>query len=614
MCGIIGYIGTRDATPLLIEGLRRLEYRGYDSAGIAYLSEGRLKIQRAVGKLSSLEAVLSRDLSPSHLGIGHTRWATHGKPTEENAHPHRAGAIALIHNGIIENYRVLRDTLVASGRDFSSETDTEVIAHLIDRRYQTGVSFKQAVSETLTQIEGSFALCIICEDEPQQMIAVRRGSPLTIGMGSKEFFVASDVQAFVAQTSEAIFLDDGEMAHFSDNGVCFYDAEGRSQSKQATTLSHDQSFTGKGTFRHFMQKEIHEQSRAIMDTLFGRVSQQAEAVCPDDLIQAAPSLGKVDLARSRRILLVGCGTSWHSALIGKFFFEAIAGIPTEVDIASEFRYRNPPLSKGDLLIATSQSGETADTLAALREAQIKGVQTLAICNVVGSTLSREAGRVLYTRAGPEIAVASTKAFTTQLVAFFLLACFFGQTRKTLPVKLRKQLVRELLAIPHKIDILMAQEQAVATIAKQYFRCRDFLFLGRNLHYPVALEGALKLKEVSYIHAEGYPAGEMKHGPIALIDEHMPVVVIVPRDHVREKVISNIMEVKARDGKIIAVTHGDDAEAAALADAVISTPEVSPYLSPILTVIPLQMLAYHVALLRGSDIDQPRNLAKSVTVE
>ncbi|MBI3805655.1 MAG: glutamine--fructose-6-phosphate transaminase (isomerizing) [Nitrospirae bacterium] len=609
MCGIIGYIGEKNVVSVLVDGLRRLEYRGYDSAGIAYFADGALDVRRSVGKLAALEANLSPIPPNGHSGIGHTRWATHGKPSEENAHPHRAGSLVVVHNGIIENYLSLKKGLQAQGRLFTSDTDTEVIVHLIDQFYQSGMPLEKAVQGAIERMVGSYAICVLSEKEPERLIAFRSGCPLVVGVGEKEFFVASDIPAFLSHTREVIFLDDGELAVMTRSGAEIFDLKGALLSKKSQHISWDPVMAEKGGYRHFMQKEIHEQPRALVDTIRGRVGQEAGEVFLEEV-----GLSAKDLQNFRRAILVGCGTSWHAALVGKFLIESLSHLPVEVDIASEFRYRNPRLASNDLLVVISQSGETADTLAALKEAKSKKARTLAICNVVGSSISREAESIFYTHAGPEISVASTKAFTTQLTALTLLAIDFGRKRGVLQEEQGKQLIHALVHLPKQIEELLRHEERVAAIAKRFFRHRDFLYLGRGIQYPVALEGALKLKEISYIHAEGYPAGEMKHGPIALIDENMPVVVLAPKDEVYDKMVNNVMEVKARGGIIIAFAEEGDNEIASLADEVFFVPKVHPQLSPILMTIPLQLLAYYIAVLRGSDVDQPRNLAKSVTVE
>ncbi len=609
MCGIIGYVGPRNVVSLVVDGLRRLEYRGYDSAGIAYFLEGELQLKRSVGKLASLEAILPPTPSDGIAGIGHTRWATHGKPSEDNAHPHRAGSLVLVHNGIIENYLSLKKKLEADGRVFTSDTDSEVIIHLIDSAYQGGDSLEASVRHAVSKMKGSYAFCVLSEDAPESLIAVRSGCPLVVGLGEDEFFVASDIPAFLSHTRKVIYVEDGELVRFSKKGFEISDFKGSALVKKEHLISWDPVMAEKGGYRHFMQKEIHEQPRAIVDTIRGHVAPEAGEV----LLSGAEEIGDL-MENCQRMVLIGCGTSWHAALVGKFLLEGIAKIPVEVDIASEFRYRDPHLGPGDWVVGVSQSGETADTLAAIKEAKDKKVPTLAICNVVGSSLSRETDAVLYTHAGPEISVASTKAFTTQLTALALLAIYLGRKRGHLSEEAGKDLIHQLLLLPKQIEVVLKHESRVAAVAKRFFRHRDFLYLGRGVLYPVALEGALKLKEISYIHAEGYPAGEMKHGPIALIDENMPVVVLALKDKVYEKMVSNVMEVKARGGIVIAFAEEGDTELAPLVDEICFIPKVVPILSPILMCIPLQLLAYHIAVFRGSDVDQPRNLAKSVTVE
>jgi len=609
MCGIIGYVGPGNVVSRVVDGLRRLEYRGYDSAGIAYFSKGELQLKRSVGKLSSLEAILPPSPSDGVSGIGHTRWATHGKPSEDNAHPHRAGSLVMVHNGIIENYLSLKKNLEAGGRVFASDTDSEVIIHLIDSFYQEGNSLEASVQYATSKMEGSYAFCVLSEDAPDDLIAVRSGCPLVVGIGEDEFFVASDIPAFLSHTRKVVYVEDGEIVLFSKKGFEIKDFKGAPLVKEPDQISWDPVMAEKSGYRHFMQKEIHEQPRAIVDTIRGHVAQEAG----DVLLSGAEEIGDL-MENCQRMVLVACGTSWHAALVGKFLLEEIAKIPVEVDIASEFRYRDPHLAKGDWVIGVSQSGETADTLAAIKEAKGKNVPTLAICNVVGSSLSRETDAVFYTHAGPEISVASTKAFTTQLTALALLAIYLGRKRGHLSAEAGKHLIHELLLLPKQIEEVLKHEDRVAEIAKRFFRYRDFLYLGRGVLYPVALEGALKLKEISYIHAEGYPAGEMKHGPIALIDENMPVVVLALKDKVYEKMVSNVMEVKARGGIVIAFAEEGDTELAPLVDEICFIPKVVPALSPVLMCIPLQLLAYHIAVFRGSDVDQPRNLAKSVTVE
>jgi glucosamine--fructose-6-phosphate aminotransferase (isomerizing) len=609
MCGIIGYIGQKEAIPVLMEGLKKLEYRGYDSAGVAYIHQKQLALDRSVGKLANLEALMAKKEVSSHIGIGHTRWATHGRPSEANAHPHRAGKIVLVHNGIIENFLTLKKELVKKGCVIKSETDSEIVVHLIEQEVLAGKNLEQAVQNVLKEIQGAFALVILSEDNPDQLIAVRNGCPLVIGMGRGEFFVASDIPATLSHTRDYIFLNDGEMALLSSKGVDVKDFEGRKKIKTPITVDWSPVMAEKGGYKHFMLKEIFEQPRAIADTLRGRIS----------LDDGKVSFHEVDLADSflkniSKIHIVACGTSWHAALVGKFLIEHLARVPVEVDIGSEFRYRDPILSPADLFIAISQSGETADTLAGMQEAKRKGVKTLTICNVVGSTMARESDGVIYTYAGPEIGVASTKAFTTQLTALFLLALNLGQIRGKIGPEASVDYLKSLVHLPRLIEDILSRENDIMAISKTFFKSRDFLFLGRGINYPIALEGALKLKEISYIHAEGYPAGEMKHGPIALIDENMPVVVLIPQDAVTSKVLNNIMEIKARDGIVIAIASSQEEEFFKKVDHVFKVPQADPLLNPVLMSIPLQLLAYHIAVLCGSDVDQPRNLAKSVTVE
>jgi glucosamine--fructose-6-phosphate aminotransferase (isomerizing) len=609
MCGIIGYIGNNDAVPILIEGLRRLEYRGYDSAGIAYLQNGRIEVRRSVGKLANLEAALSGNRPSGRIGIGHTRWATHGRPSEENAHPHRVGPLVLVHNGIIENYLPLKHELQAEGRTFQSETDTEVIVHLIDRQMSRGKGFEESVRSALKEVRGAYAICVLCEKEPDFLIAAREGCPLVAGIGDGQYFVASDIPAILNHTRDIILLDDGEMAVLTPKGISVKDSAGHPKEKRIETVSWNPVMAERGGYKHFMLKEIHEQPQAVLDTFRGRVFLEEDEV-------ALPEVGltKVELDGLRKIMLVACGTSWHAALIGKFMIEELARVPVDVDIGSEFRYRNPVLDRQTLLIAISQSGETADTLAAIKEAKSKGARVVSICNVVGSTMARESHGVLYTHAGPEIGVAATKTFTSQLTALYLLAFYLGTTRTTLSPSRATKLLEDLQHLPRLIEETLKQDQAISELAKHFFKHRDFLYLGRGVNYPIALEGALKLKELSYIHAEGYPAGEMKHGPIALIDENMPVVVLAPQDKVYEKVLSNVMEVKARGGIIIAVATEGDRDIGTKTDQVIWVPAAPSLLTPVVLSIPMQLLAYHIAVLRGCDVDQPRNLAKSVTVE
>ena len=609
MCGIVGYIGQQQATPIIIEGLRRLEYRGYDSAGIATLNGGKVDIRRAEGKLSNLEKLLQDRPVVGSRGIGHTRWATHGRPSETNAHPHFAGGVVVVHNGIIENYLALKERLRGQGHSFSSETDTEIIAHLIEEHRKSGISLELAVRRTLGEVRGAYAVAVICEQEPDTLIAAKLGSPLVVGQGQGEFFVASDIPAMLSHTREMIFLEDGEMVIFSAGGMRFTDLAGTPLSKQSKTITWSPMMAEKGGYKHFMLKEIYEQPRAIADTLAGRLQGEEGDVYLENL-----NLSDAELQGIEKIYVVACGTSWHAGLVGKFLIEKLARVSVEVDIASEFRYRDPLVTERTLTVLISQSGETADTLAALREARGKGGKVVAICNVVESSIARESHGVLYTHAGPEIGVASTKAFTTQLVALVLLAMRLGRARGSLSAESCRQLAGALSTLPRKIEGALELDGAIEEAARAFSSARDFLYLGRGNQYPIALEGALKLKEISYIHAEGYPAGEMKHGPIALIDEQLPVVVIATHNETYEKVVSNMEEVRARGGKVLVVTDHADADLAAKADLVLVVPSVPDELMPVITSIPLQLLAYHIAVIKGTDVDQPRNLAKSVTVE
>ncbi|PLX99921.1 MAG: glutamine--fructose-6-phosphate transaminase (isomerizing) [Desulfuromonas sp.] len=608
MCGIVGYIGSQQATPIVLEGLRRLEYRGYDSAGIATFEDGKIATQRAEGKLVNLEQRLRDEPLPGTLGIGHTRWATHGRPSETNAHPHKAGGIVVVHNGIIENYVELREMLRGKGHSFRSETDTEIVAHLIEEHFRSLRNFEKAVRAALAEVRGAYAVAIICAQEPDKLIAAKLGSPLVLGQGQGEYFVASDIPAMLSHTREMIFLEDGELAILTREGMEVSTLDGQPLSKTTKTITWSPVMAEKGGYKHFMLKEIYEQPRAIADTLAGRLSEAHSDVALD------LELDDEQLATIDKLNIVACGTSWHAALVGKFLVEKLARLPVEVDIASEFRYRDPIVTPTTLTLLISQSGETADTLAALREAKGKGGRTLAICNVVESSIARESDGVLYTHAGPEIGVASTKAFTTQLVALALLALKLGSVRGTLDEDARRSLIDALLTLPRKLEETLELDAEIEEMARSYMHASDFLYLARGNQYPIALEGALKLKEISYIHAEGYPAGEMKHGPIALIDEELPVVIVAPRNETFEKVISNLEEVKARAGQVIVITTGDPGDIGEVADVVLEVPETDDDVLPILTSVPLQLLAYHVAVLKGTDVDQPRNLAKSVTVE
>ncbi len=609
MCGIVGYIGPKEATPILLDGLRRLEYRGYDSAGVATLDGGKVQIRRAQGKLSNLELVLRERPVQGERGIGHTRWATHGRPSEINAHPHQAGGIVVVHNGIIENYLVLKERLRAQGHEFLSETDTEIIAHLIQSHYQKLGDFETAVRRALGEVRGAYAVAILCEEEPHKLIAAKLGSPLVVGKGEGEFFVASDIPAMLSHTREMIFLEDGEMVVFTPEAMQITDLAGNPVVKTPKTITWSPLMAEKGGYKHFMLKEIFEQPRAIADTLAGRLLEEEGDVFLESL-----KLSAEDLCAVQKVFIVACGTSWHAGLIGKFLIEKLARLPVEVDIASEFRYRDPIVTPGTLTLLISQSGETADTLAALREARGKGGRTAAICNVLESSIARESDGVVYTHAGPEIGVASTKAFTTQLVALYLFALRLGRVRGTVSAEECRRLCKDLLALPRKMEEALELNETIEEMARDYMNARDFLYLGRGNQYPIALEGALKLKEISYIHAEGYPAGEMKHGPIALIDEEMPVVIIATHNETFEKVVSNLEEVRARAGNIIAISDRDNPELREKADVLLVLPTIADDLMPVLTSVPLQLLAYHIAVLKGTDVDQPRNLAKSVTVE
>jgi glutamine---fructose-6-phosphate transaminase (isomerizing) len=618
VCGIVGYIGPKRVVPLILDGLKRLEYRGYDSAGIAVVGEnGGLNIRRAPGKLRNLEESIRITPLDGVYGIGHTRWATHGRPTEENAHPHRdcTGEIVVVHNGIIENYLELKHQLIKEGHKFVTETDTEIIAHLIEK-YSKDTSLEEAVLKTVKVMSGAYALVALSTRDPLKIVAARLGPPIVVGLGENEFFVASDIPAILQHTRNVFFLGDGEVAVLTPQGVHLMDFESHAISRPVQHVTWDPIMAEKGGFKHFMQKEIFEQPRAVRDTLLGRISQETGKVFLDQM-----DITEEEFRNFHNVKIIACGTSWHSALAGKFMIEKLAQMPAEVDYGSEFRYRDPIIDSKSLAIAISQSGETADTLAAEREARQKGAKVLGICNVVGSMLTRESNGTIYTHAGPEIGVASTKAFTGQLTALMLTALYLAQVRGKLTPALAQNLMQELTRVPHKIESILQRDAALEELARLFFRHTDFLYLGRGIHYPIALEGALKLKEISYIHAEGYPAGEMKHGPNALIDENLPVVIIATRDEsdpasmIRyEKTISNLQEVKARDGIVIAIVTEGDKLARDTADHIVEIPAAPELLAPILEIVPLQLLAYHIAVRRGCDVDQPRNLAKSVTVE
>ncbi len=609
MCGIVGYIGAQEATPIIIDGLKKLEYRGYDSAGVSTISAGSAATRRSQGKLVNLEKLIAKEPISGTIGIGHTRWATHGRPSEINAHPHQAGPVIVVHNGIIENYLQLKEQLKGSGHQFKSETDTEVISHLIESKLKGKVGFEQAVRLALQELRGAYAVCILCEQEPGTLIAAKQGSPMVLGVGNGEYFVASDIPAILAHTREMIFLEDGELAVFRWGQMAISTVAGAPLQKSTRHIDWSPMMAEKGGYKHFMLKEIFEQPRAIRDTIAGRLREEEGGVYLEDL-----QLGDAELAAFDRIYVIACGTSWHAGLVGKFLMEEHCRIPVEVDIASEFRYRNPVVNDKTLLILISQSGETADTLAAMREGKARGARNVAICNVVDSSIAREANGVIYTHAGPEIGVASTKAFVTQLTALYLFTIRLGQARRTIDQSKGRAMIAALVQIPALLEKALELNPQVEKVARHYMNARDFLYLGRGINYPIALEGALKLKEISYIHAEGYPAGEMKHGPIALIDEHMPVVVLAPKNSTYEKVVSNMEEVIARGGRVIAVCSAGDAEIRQKAEVTLEIPPGGDDLTPILLSVPLQLLAYHVAVLKGTDVDQPRNLAKSVTVE
>jgi glucosamine--fructose-6-phosphate aminotransferase (isomerizing) len=619
MCGIVGYLGNKPVVPVLLEGLKRLEYRGYDSAGIAVVDGDQLHIRRASGKLRNLEEVLEANPCSGTYGIGHTRWATHGRPTEENAHPHRdcRGKIVVVHNGIVENYLTLKKTLISEGHTFVTETDTEVIAHLVEKySAQSRGPLEEAVRKTLKEITGIYAVVIVSVHDPDKIVAARLGPPLVIGLGEEESFIASDIPAILAHTRDVVFLGDHEMAVLTAHEVRLSTLEGAPVELKPQRITWDPIMAEKGGYKHFMLKEIHEQPRAVRDTTLGRISRDTGKVILDEM-----KMSEEEMVGLQQVRIIACGTSWHAALTGKFMIESLARIPVEVDYGSEFRYRDPVVPPHTLAILITQSGETADTLAAQKEVKQKGARNVAVCNVVGSMVTREADGVLYTHAGPEIGVAATKSFTAQLTALYLFALYLADLRGTLTHDQIQGHIEDLAKLPHKIDSIFGKIEYLDELSKTFFRHTEFLFLGRGIHYPVALEGALKLKEISYIHAEGYPAGEMKHGPNALIDETLPVVVVAtsninnPRSiQLYEKTLSNIKEVKAREGIVISVVTPFNKEAIEASDYHIEVPPSNDLLLPILEIVPLQLLAYYIAIRRGCDVDQPRNLAKSVTVE
>ena len=612
MCGIVGYIGSAGATGIILDGLKRLEYRGYDSAGVAVVADGVLQVRRSAGRLRNLEAVLRERPLDGPLGIGHTRWATHGRPSEENAHPHTdcTGSIVVVHNGILENYWPIKTALQAAGHTFKSETDTEVLAHLVEHHWAEAGGLAEAVRRALAELRGAYAVGVVSDREPDALVAAKTGAGgVVIGLGEDEYFVASDVPAILAHTRDVLILEDGEMAVVTRQGVRLLTLAGRPVERPVTHITWDPIMAEKGGYRHFMLKEIYEQPRAITDTFRGRISPETGDCFLPDL-----NLTPEELRGFRRVVLVACGTSYHAAIIGRQLVERLAEVPADADIGSEFRYRDPRVGPDTLVVALSQSGETADTLGAVQVAKAKGAAVVAVCNVVGSALAREAHGVLYVHAGPEISVASTKTFTATVTALYLLAVHLGRVRGVLSAPAAQRYLGELIALPRVIEAALGTEEAVAELARSLAHYRDFLYLGRGLHHPLALEGALKMKELSYVHAEGYPGGEMKHGPIALIDADMPVVALMPQDGSYDRMVANIEEVRARDGLLVALAHPGDAAIANKARHVLRVPAASELLNPIVMAVPLQLLAYHVAVRRGCDVDQPRNLAKSVTVE
>ena len=609
MCGIIGYLGPQEAMPIILDGLKRLEYRGYDSAGMAVIGDHGLAIRRSLGKLKELENLLRQDPLHGQVGIGHTRWATHGRPSETNAHPHRVGDIAVVHNGIIENYLELKEELIKAGHRFSSETDTEIVSHLIVKHLEAGAPYLEAVQRTIKEIKGSYALAIINAHEPRMLVAARKESPLILGLGEGEYFLASDIPAILPYTRRVIFLEDHDLVVLRDGEFLLLNREGERIERPEHTITWSPAMAEKAGYKHFMQKEIFEQPRALIDTFRGRIDPDLGEVMLQEIALSIDEIKDI-----RKIFLVACGTSFHAAMVGKTLIENLCRIPVEVELGSEFRYRDPLVDRHTLLIPISQSGETADTRAGLTAGKELGAKSLAIVNAVGSSIARDADAVFYTHAGPEIGVASTKAFTTQLVALYLIALFLAQRLGRLNRDDARRRLAELLKLPTWVQETLDLDQEIRETGRRYMNAHNFLYLGRGIHYPIALEGALKLKEISYIHAEGYAAGEMKHGPIALIDENMPVLVLASRSPVLEKVQGNIEEVAARGGRLIALTELDNLQVRDRVESVITVPSVPLELSPIVLVTPLQLLAYHIADLRGTDVDQPRNLAKSVTVE
>ena len=611
MCGIVGYIGDKRVVPIVIEGLKRLEYRGYDSAGLAVVDQGRMVIHRSVGKIKELENALWGSSLGGTIGLGHTRWATHGRPTEENAHPHTdcTGDLVVVHNGIIENYLALKEKLSVEGHFFRSETDTEVIAHLIEKYLKEDRDIEAATRRALNDVTGAYAIGVLWNGDPNRIVGAKCGSPLVVGLGQGDFFFASDIPAILNHTRNVLFLNDEEIVVLTRDGVHITTLAGEGVQRSVEKVLWSPILAEKGGYKHFMLKEIYEQPRAVRDTIRGRFSEESGQIFFEGMEALDEALPEV-----QKVALIACGTAWHAALVGKFMIEELCRVPVEVDYSSEFRYRDPVVGPQTLVMAVSQSGETLDTLAGVREARERGCHTFAICNVVGSSITREAEGVLYTHAGPEIGVAATKTFTAQIAALYLFALYFGRKRGTLDAGRERELLADLVRVSQQIETVLRLDTELERLAHQFHTKSDFLYLGRGINYPIALEGALKLKEISYIHAEGYPAGEMKHGPIALITEEMPVVILAPKDKVYEKILGNIQEVKARDGVVIAVSSDGDEELRRKVDHCLSIPRTSPLLTPILLAIPMQLLAYHVAVRKGCDVDQPRNLAKSVTVE
>jgi glucosamine--fructose-6-phosphate aminotransferase (isomerizing) len=611
MCGIVGYIGDKKVVPILIDGLKRLEYRGYDSAGLAVLEQGRMVVYRSVGKIKELESAVWGANLTGTVGLGHTRWATHGRPTEENAHPHMdcSGDLVVIHNGIIENYLALKEKLLAEGHVFRSQTDTEVIAHLIEKYLKEDPDIERATRRALNDLTGAYAIGVLWKGDPGRIVGARCQSPLVVGLGEGDFFFASDIPAILSHTRNVLFLNDGEMVVLTKEGVQVTTLSGETVQRPVETVLWSPILAEKGGYKHFMLKEIYEQPRAVRDTIRGRFSEDSATIFVEGMEQLEEQLTAID-----KVILIACGTAWHAGLVGKFMIEELARVSVEVDYSSEFRYRDPVIGDHTLVLAISQSGETLDTLAGIKEARARGCHTAAICNVLGSSLTREVDGVLYTHAGPEIGVAASKTFTAQLAALYLFALYLGQRRGTLDATRIRALLADLVRLPQQIEQVLHLDTETERLAHLYHTKTDFLYLGRGVNYPIALEGALKLKEISYIHAEGYPAGEMKHGPIALITEDMPVVILAPRDKVYEKILGNIQEVKARDGIVIAVCSEGDEELAGKVSHCLQVPRTSHLLTPVVMAIPMQLLAYHMAVRKGCDVDQPRNLAKSVTVE